>query len=604
MYGLIFFALLFSNQSFGRSAQSEAPITLPAIIKEGTPGDVLLQDPVSPALTREAKLTTASGSLQKSLSDELPLVVTGTGLAGNAAQFRGLGRSAEDTNVQALGVPLNAPQGGGFDLSVFPQFIWAGYSFQQGPALGTFDPRGTAGSLTLVPWTSQALATPHFSGRATESYSTARLNQVSVAASDGAHIAAVAGYSSGDARGPSGAFAARWSGGPATATFHLLATDLDASTPGPGKITPLAHQETIRIIPLGQVDWKLGSGALLKSSVFYDWGYLRYDDPGFSALPATQDRTRQYGTETALLLDEYTFGIGARHADYQTLGFAEQSESVLSLRASRTFELGNLLLDPGVRAVGVTDYGLLPEGNLGVRYELREFDSAVFARASYSRHFPSLVNRLYEYPGFPGFPGFKGNPALLPEKDWTLTMGGELKNRHIEASLQAFLQLAQDAQVRAPLNATTDTVINQGEARIASMTPSLTWHVVPFLDLGANSTFATSVVDQTGLPFPGLPEFVGNAWTEVHSPGFGEKRRETVGWATRVGFRGVSGAVADNAGNLLPAYSELTADARVRFFGKYTLAARVENILDQEIFVVQGFQSLGRTASFLVVGEL
>ena len=122
-------------------------------------------------------------------------------------QFRGLGRSAEDTDVQALGIPLNPPQGGGFDLSIFPQFLWASFEFQAGPALGTFDPRGTAGSLTLVPWTSQALASGLAgSGRAIALGSTANLFQVSAAASDGKSVAAVVGTSAGAAQGPSAAF--------------------------------------------------------------------------------------------------------------------------------------------------------------------------------------------------------------------------------------------------------------------------------------------------------------------------------------------------------------------------------------------------------------
>ncbi len=91
--------------------------------------------------------------------------------------------------MQALGIPLNPPQGGGFDLSIFPQFIWSGFQYQAGPALGTFDPRGTAGSLTLLPWSAEALKLSKQATRVTAFYSSAKLFQVSAAVSDGKSFA-------------------------------------------------------------------------------------------------------------------------------------------------------------------------------------------------------------------------------------------------------------------------------------------------------------------------------------------------------------------------------------------------------------------------------
>ena len=149
----------------GGSEPQERRLSCPALVKEGTPGDLLMQDAVVPSWQAGGQTCRAgSGTLQKSLSDQIALPVISTSVPGNNVQFRGLGRSAEDTDVQAFGIPLNPPQGGGFDLSIFPQFIWSSYEFQPGPALGTFDPRGTAGSLTLVPWTEQALVAGVASG--------------------------------------------------------------------------------------------------------------------------------------------------------------------------------------------------------------------------------------------------------------------------------------------------------------------------------------------------------------------------------------------------------------------------------------------------------
>ena len=559
-----------------------------------------MQDAVVPSYEGPANLGSGSGTLQKSLSDQLALPVVGMENPGGVVQFRGLGRSAEDTDVQALGIPLNPPQGGGFDLSIFPQFLWAGYEYQAGPALGTFDPRGTAGSLTLVPWTAQALGSGAFSGRISGLGSTANVYQVSAAASDGKSLAVVAGSSSGDAQGPSAALSGRWrlSEGEVL-SFHLLMTDIDAKTPGPANYTPFAHQQTVRGIPLVQLDSRVGSDGLLKSSVFFDDEYLRWQDPASSSLPATQDHILQLGTENALLVGDWKFGAGLRGVRYGRLGFDDQSEMILNLLASRTFEPGRgLLIEPTVRAVGVSDYAVEPEASLGVRGAIGE-QAAWFVRGGMARHFPSMLNRFYSYGGFVGYPGFTANPALQPERDWTATTGVEFKGRRLQAGLQAYGQVAQDAQVVALLDPTHNTELNLGEARIASLMGNLRIEAAPWLDLGGSFTLSASQLTQTGVAFPGLPGWLSVASVGVHSDG------ELAGgghrWEGRIFERISSVSVADASGDLLPAYHEEDLEFRARIIGDaWTSVLRVEDLTDQRPQLVAGYPGFGRTVSVLV----
>jgi hypothetical protein len=137
---------------------AEDLLVLPPVIVKGTATDLILVDQVSPQTHVSHGFDGSSGSSVKALEENLSLPVSQYGSGAPLSQFKGLGRSVEDTNVQTLGVPLNLPQGGGFDFSTFPQFFWASYRFQAGAGLGAYDPRAVSGTLTLTPWTYETLS--------------------------------------------------------------------------------------------------------------------------------------------------------------------------------------------------------------------------------------------------------------------------------------------------------------------------------------------------------------------------------------------------------------------------------------------------------------
>jgi hypothetical protein len=135
----------------------EGAYELPSVVVEGSPSDLLLSDPVLSQKNGDFAHVGTSGSVLDPLLEQMALPMDDRGSPGAYTSFRGLGRSADDTNVQTLGIPLNGPQGGGFDLSTFPQFLWSGYRFQLSPSAAAFDPSSVSGTLSLVPWTQKAL---------------------------------------------------------------------------------------------------------------------------------------------------------------------------------------------------------------------------------------------------------------------------------------------------------------------------------------------------------------------------------------------------------------------------------------------------------------
>src|SRR5690606_36970606 len=116
---------------------------------EGAPLEVLKYDPVLPSQSQSVEVRGANGSISKELQNTLPFHFAENSRAGSASTVTGSVRGAEEIDISVLGVPLNFPQGGGFYLQTFPQYVWSGYTFQFGPSMGAFDPRGVAGSLNL-----------------------------------------------------------------------------------------------------------------------------------------------------------------------------------------------------------------------------------------------------------------------------------------------------------------------------------------------------------------------------------------------------------------------------------------------------------------------
>lgn len=570
---------------------------LPPIVTQISPADAMQNDPVLPVF--EGRGT---------FGREKAFSVLERGGPGTQTTFLGVGASSEDTNIQAFGVSLSPPQGGGYDLSTFPQYLFSGYRFQAGASHSAFEPRAISGSLTLLPWTEEALSTPESHFRISQLYSSARLSQIAFGWDQGERAAFQLGLSDGDSKGPSGSFSARLGGGKAIqGKVHLLASSLDSRSPGSNLFsTPNAHQVTTRLVPVIQTDWLISSQALLKSSFHYDFLALKYEDP--DSRFTTQDYTRQLGANSALLWKDWKFGLGFRDIDFQRTGFKAPSETQGFLQAARSFELGNTLIDPTFQMIGVSRSGILPEGSIGIRHEWSSPSErfagrshTYFGRLSLSRRFASLVDRYYE------IPGFQGNPGLQPEKAWSTLIGWEIKDPRYEILFQEYGQYRQDAQVRLGV----PSPFNAGHATFFALMNTIKYKAISWIVISNDFTFTKSRLSLSGESFPYQPRAFDILNFKLN-PGYSP----SLPLEADVTFRFSSGAVtgaqlAGGGAERVPGYGLLDLGLKSRIFGaspapaSQTLDAvfKIENAFDRVFELVKNYPALGRVISVALVGE-
>jgi hypothetical protein len=578
-------------------------VELDPIIKDGSVSDVLMDDPVLPTFIGRARSASGSGGLEHELANEIPVSFTDTGSPGNLSQIRGFGQSSEETDVQTLGIPLNGAQGGGFDFSTFPQFLWSDFRYQMGPSLGAFDPAGVAGSLTLRPWTEAALTQEGALGaaRATSFSSDAGVTQISVSGRRKDTAAALAGYSTGLVEGPSGSFSAVRSFGPHKVRFHFLGTDLDAKSRRV-KEAPFDRKASTRWIPVIQTDFRLTERSSLKSTFFFDSNTLRSTTYyGRKTLILVE----QIGNENAFVLDEYKFGLSARRVSYDSSDADPVYSNIFSLQGSRTFESGAFLFEPTLRLTEVSGYDIAPEATLGARYQAAESDPAYFTRLSYSRRFPTLVKRFYFLPPGPMYHGVVGNPDLKPERDFTAILGTQYKRGVFDGSLQFMSQLRLDGQVFAPLDTSFDSYFNASTATVHAAVLSVSAAPTGNLTIGNALTFSKSHVTSTDQSYPYLPDWLDVLSVSAHPES--DRPSWSVTSISRLSSDSNSPLSGDDAARL-PGYAlfDLRFEAWVwrKDFQALILTLGAQNIFDREAEVVRDNPLIGRIYTFSLVAEL
>ncbi len=599
----IFLNLPVANAQTTQSQDEETAVELAPIVKEGSVSDVLMADPVLPSFVGKTKSASGSGGIEHGLANEIPVSFTDTGAPGNLAQIRGLGKGAQETDVQTLGIPLNGAQGGGFDFSTFPQFFWSDFRYQIGPSLGAFDPAGVAGSLTLTPWTEAALTQEGGlgAGRGTAFYSDAGVTQLSIAGRRKDTAAALVGYSTGLVEGPTGSFSATHDFGPHRVRFHFLGTDLDAKSRRV-KGAPYDEKFTERAIPVVETDFRLSNETLLKSTFFYDWNSIRSKSP--SGRLSSVARIGQVGAENALVLGNYKFGFSARHISYDASDTDPLIRNIFSVQGARSFEFGDLLVEPSLRLTEVTSYNVLPEGSLGIRYELVPGETGLFTRASYTRRYPTLVDQYYFYPySIENGPGFKGNPDLKPEKDITWIVGADYKspNRVFDGTLQVMAQKRFDGQVNVPIDEFYDTTVNADTAEIYAALFTLGARPFGWLDLSNAVTATHSHVSSTDQPYPYMPDWIDVASVAFHPTG---DRPE---WKFIAISRASTGAGV-YLDQTVPGYAYFDLRFEAWLWRKdvrgLNLELGAQNIFNREVEIVKGNPIEGRTYTFSLLAEL
>lgn len=563
---------------------------LSPLVKEGSAAEVLFDDPFVPAQKGKLQPNSGAGSIQGWVRDQNAIPMTDSGRPGNVAQVRGLGVSSEDADVQVFGISLNPPQGGGFDLSSFPQYLWDSYQFQMGPSLNLMSPMASAGTMRLIPWTESSLREREDQWRFTDFISTLGVHQLSVGAKKDS-MAAVVGWSNLKVKGPSGMLTLKQSfGSQVRNRAHLLGTQLESESLGSfspsGYSSPLARMKTARLMPIFQNEVSFSKSQLLKSTLFVDYIDSQYRDPQ-SVLSFSQDRVNQWGVESVFLSNDWKVGGGFREVGFQGLGQSLYSQKSANMQVSRMFiSASSLFFEPVFQGVWVSGLGWNPQGTVGVRKEWGLGELAVFSRLSFSRKYPTLIDRFARYGDF-----YVGNPNLKPEKVWTGIVGSELKKASGEASVQVYAQQRQE--VRAVEG---NSVINLGNSYILGLLASGQWRVYKRTSVFHSSTLSQSRILQTGGVFPYIPQYLS-----VSGVRYPFEITQVAGeffWMAR-GSSSVK--VTPNASGSLPGYLVFDCGLQASLLNNLTLGVRLEDLFNHVYQTIKDYP-MGRSLSVSLSG--
>ncbi|MCC7441484.1 MAG: TonB-dependent receptor [Bdellovibrionales bacterium] len=571
---------------------------LPPLVIHGSAMDLLTQDPVVPAKEGLIDSSHPETSPHETIARDLPVSLTDYGGAGALTQVQGFGRGAGETAVEAMGVPLHLPQGVGFDFSVFPAFLWEGYSFQSGLGSLAADPRATGALVTLRPWTSGKLDRGESALVTRAMVSTTEVGQVSLAASDGDNWAAVLGLSQGALRGPSGSLASRvqWDGGRQALTMHVLATQVEADSIGSTRFpTPEAVQSTSRWIPMLQWDRRRARSAM-KASLYFDHVDYRYEDSS-SFFGSSEIETQQMGAQLGWTDGNWRWGGHGRWIAYQSGDFRAPREGQFMGQLGRTWRLGDLTADAVGEGSAVSQFGVAPAGSLGFRLQLGP-NWAGSLRLRGARRAPSLSDRYYD----DAF--FEPNPVLKPEQVWTGWVGLERATGDLRPSFAMQVQSYSNAWTSLPVAGGENTIGNGGSAWGATFQHDLRWRWTSLWSYRHAVALSASRVSATGKPFARL--------APVRVTGGIQASPESGRWRIGIHGRGASAVVEDGTGNSVPGHLAIDLLGGLKLASwaggggadgaGLTLGFELRNLFNKYIELVKYYPLPGRTFELVLQG--
>lgn len=514
------------------------------------------------------------------LEGETSLPVAEYGLPGGLTQFRGVGVSADDVAVEALGVPLNPPQGGGFDFSSFPTFVWSAYQLDMGLSTGLSGPAGPGGRLSLTPWTAHALEEPGAAYEVRSFWASSEHYELSVGHHRDKKIAAQLGMTDGVSRGGAGAFS--WKAvegatgdGRVDVAIHLLGATTITETPGSTVFsTPRAFQTSHRMIPFAQMDSR-SSHALLKTSVYGDLHYLSYDDPDSGLV--TRDHTNQVGAQAFWLLNPWRIGFSGRRTAFTRIGFDAPTEWATRLQGAWRSQLGALMIEPNATLDSVSRLAFWPGGGLTLK------SGPAFAGIGLSYRFPSLVDRYYDVPFF------SGNPALKPEKTGALRLGAQWDNESWGGRFEGFYELRQDLMLTELGSTGRYQVSNSSMGEVQAGLANGWRRVIGDLRVEGDLAATRSKIRDTGGEIPYLPALavvLGLRWNP-------EQASTKWSFGSRVRAQNRTASSVERDSEKMPGHGIWNLDASYQLLD-LRVSAGIENVLNKKIEKVRYFPSSGR----------
>jgi len=586
----LFFTPLFfaSNFSFAKESQNynAYDILLAPILIKKSASDILNTDLFSKANSNQLSDVSSHADGYRVLENETSTAVSKySGDGAEVTQIRGLGRSAQEINVQTLGVPLNPPQGGGFDFQTLPSFLWSSAEYFSFKNSGAFDANTIAGAFVLEPWTVKAIESNVSQSVIEHRFSSPRSREYIFRLDRTNQFATVMGVQDGDTRGFSGVSSFRLiDKNLYSAKIHFIFTSLHSDPKGSSVFkTPNAHKYNFRGIPVLEWDYYFSKYSYLKSSLFYDRGFIQYDDPDYNT--HTKDHSHQLGTENVWVQKNFRLGFSFKEIKLQTNNFTAPTEDVLFINPVILLQASeSIVLEPSVQWIQTNTQGYHPGAGLNSKFILSDVMS-VDLQLLYSSRLPSLTDRYYE----DSF--FIPNPKLKPERTYTHQLGAGFKLTDFDFNLLYRFQFRKNLILMDSISpgSWVTTSENRGSGRIYALEQKLKWKIKTGFSFTQESTFTDSKVHFTGLEYPYLPRLTEKLGVVYES--------------FRLNGRIVSSALANSSGDRVSGYGYLDVGYRGVLFkwpklgedSGFTLDFSVENILDRRYETIQYFPSAGRT---------
>ena len=415
------------------------------------------------------------------------------------------GRSSTDTQVTTMGVPLNLPQGGGADFSFFPGFLWKSAKVTNTVSSAGFTPQAASGSLEFLPWTREMLKNQGNSLNNRFTASADRDIQSFSLAVKQDDAAVLIGTTTGKQVGPAGEFSYDILHKPGNdILFHVIAAQQNGDVIN-NPPTPQEKKISSRVIPVLESHQDLGSDWSVESTVYGDIEELRFQDPTPGAFN-TYTHSEQYGIENAIVHGADILALSAR---YVLLNDHLEAKNVHDwpLFGSLTHEFfpnDSISVKATANMTYTRDTGAYPGGKLSAKFASNPH-AYPFAEANIIPKMPNLTDRFGYFPD-PVYGTFHGNPNLKPEHVNNVIVGYIYDENPFRSVTTAKGEYRTQTQVSKILDANFDsTVINAGNAYLASLEQEFDYSFSPMFALDSRTTLTYSQLKDTGYAYPDLP---------------------------------------------------------------------------------------------------
>lgn len=557
---------------------------------------------------QSVRVAPARYSILKRIGDEQAFPLVNQGYPSGAKGPRLGGRSVDDVQVTTIGVPLNLPQGGGADLSVFPSFLWSAAELSRTPISAGYTPSAASGAVNLKLWTREKiLRAPREGERDSRlTFSADRQVQNFSIATRKQRSAINVGTNFGLQTGPAGSLSYEfYRDSVSTYRLHLLGTDQDGDSPGSKTLrTPEAHLYQWRMIPAIETQRLLGGDWVWESTWFADLGGIRLDNPPSAAFN-TSSRSQQFGVENAFVTGDTTLSLSARYTRFRQEATAgapvvDREEWPYLAGVTRRIELSDRAeLKATAQASGITGVGVAPGARLSARVfnEDRETGESFFELFATPKQ-PTIQARFYQLPFF-----YSGNPDLRTERIYSAIAGFERRlpslvlRTTLKGEYRTDVQIdRQDPALTAAAGTSIFRTVNAGTARLLYLDQQAEVSPTRRLDLRANVVLTLSRLQDSQTPYPDLSAFSARGRAIYHLSADWDLEGRALYQGPSVAF--VHPVVSATGGRFHPNFTLFDLETRVQVGRDLQLQAGIENLTNQFAEVVLDYPLPGRIYYF------